>query len=394
MKLVIFGLSISSSWGNGHATLWRGLCRSLIARGHRVVFLERDVEWYASNRDLWELPGGELVLYPSWDDVRDRARRELADADVAMVTSYQADALDATSLVLDSPAALRVFYDLDTPVTLDALRGGGEVAYVGPRGLRDLDLVLSYTGGGALDELRSRLGARRVAPLFGHVDPGVHRPVAGSDEFRAELSYMGTYAEDRQAALHELLVEPAGRLPEARFVIAGSMYPPGFPWRGNIRYVQHLPPWQHPAFFASSRITLNVTRRAMAEMGWCPSGRLFEAAASGVPLLSDTWDGLDAFYTPGAELLVARTAQDTVDALSLSDAELARIAAAARERTLAEHTSERRAMELEALFDDALSSRGPSAGAVDGGRDGGGVDGEVDGDSVMAEEGRALAMEA
>jgi spore maturation protein CgeB len=386
MKLVIFGLSLSSSWGNGHATLWRGLCRALIARGHRVVFFERDVEWYASNRDLWELPGGELVLYPSWDEVAPAARRHLADADVAMVTSYQPDALSATEAVLESPAALRVFYDLDTPVTLAALSEGQAVPYVGPRGLRDYDLVLSYTGGRALDELRTRLGARRTAPLYGHVDPEVHHPVPAEDAFRADLSYLGTYAADRQAGVEELLVRPACLLPERRFVIGGSMYPEDFPWTENISFVQHLPPWQHPAFFASSRLTLNVTRGAMAEMGWCPSGRLFEAAACGVPLLSDTWEGLDAFFRPGDEILVARTAQDTVDALSLSDAELRCIADAARERTLAEHTSERRAVELEGLLDDALSS-------VEGGRGGYGREDAEGGMGAGHQDGHAVAME-
>ena len=405
MKLVIFGLSISSSWGNGHATLWRGLCRALIGRGHRVVFLERDVEYYRSNRDLWELSGGELVLYPSWDDVRGTARRHLADADVAIVTSYQPDALAATAEMLDSAAALRVFYDLDTPVTLDALSGGREVAYVGPRGLGDFDLVLSYTGGRALHELRTRLGARRVAPLYGHVDPAVHRPTAPEPAFRGDLSYLGTYAADRQAGVEALLVEPARRLPRQRFVIGGAQYPQDFPWTDNIHFVQHLPPWQHPAFYAGSRLTLNVTRRAMAEMGWCPSGRLFEAAACGVPLLSDAWEGLHAFFTPGSEILLGRTPQDTVDALSLSDAELRAIATAARERTLAEHTSERRAAELEALLEDALGAAParPETGATTSAEDAlrpsdasrAADDGSRRGtEDEAAKDGQALAMEA
>jgi len=365
MKLVVFGLTVSSSWGNGHATLWRGLIKALVRRGHRVVFFEKDVPYYAGARDLWELPGGELVLYPSWDDVLPYAKSHLADADVAMVTSYCPDGVAAAALVLDSPAQLRTFYDLDTPVTLDGLKRGRPVPYLPADGLGGFDLVLSYTGGDALDQLRGVLGARRTAPLYGHVDPNVHRPVPPLEGRRGDLSYLGTYAEDRQAALEALFIEPARRMPERRFLIAGAQYPHDFPWTPNVYFHRHLPPADHPAFFRSAALTLNVTRRAMAEMGFCPSGRLFEAAACGVPILSDTWPGLDAFLTPGDEILTASTTDEAIAAISLAPDELARIARNARERTLAEHTSERRAAELEALFDAALRDDDWDAAARD-----------------------------
>jgi spore maturation protein CgeB len=351
MRFVIFGLTVSSSWGNGHATLWRGLARALARRGHHIVFFERDVPYYAANRDLTEIPGGELVLYEHWRDVLPRARRELAAADVAMVTSYCPDGVAATSLIGDEGSRARsVFYDMDTPVTLENVRAGNEVAYLGPRGLRDFDLVLSYTGGPSLDELRVLLGARRVHTLYGHVDPAVHHRVPPRDNYVCSLSYLGTYAADRQAALEELFIVPARRLPRHDFVIGGAQYPAAFPWTPNIRFVRHMPPPEHPAFFSSSRFTLNVTRRAMAENGWCPSGRLFEAAACGTPVITDAWPGLEEFFVPGRELIVARTTEDTVAALELDDAQVARIAAAARERVLADHTSDRRAEQLEALL--------------------------------------------
>src|SRR5579884_500014 len=209
MKLVIFGLSISSSWGNGHATLWRGLCRSLAARGHEIHFFERDVPYYASHRDLTEIPGGHLYLYPDWEGVLRTAERIIRDADVAMVTSYCADGIAATDLVLDSNAQCRCFYDLDTGVTLTHVLSGRPVQYIGPRGLAEFDLVLSYTGGRALTLLQTHLGARRVAPLYGHVDPDVHRPAPPLERFLADLSYLGTYAEDRQPALEAFFIEPA-----------------------------------------------------------------------------------------------------------------------------------------------------------------------------------------
>ena len=160
MKFVIFGLTISSS-GNGHATLWRACAKCLARRRHRVVFFERDVPYYALNRDLTTLPCGELCLYSSWDEALPAARRHLADADVAMVTSYCPDGVDATDAVLESEAAVRTFYDLDAPVTLARMQAGEPVEYIGPRGLSEFDLVLSYTGGRALTELQVRLGARR-----------------------------------------------------------------------------------------------------------------------------------------------------------------------------------------------------------------------------------------
>ena len=355
MKLVIFGLTVSSSWGNGHATLWRGLLRALGQQGHEVVFFERDVPYYAEHRDLHALPGGRLHLFNNWDDAAQVAQAELADADVGMVTSYCPDGLDATELLLSSRARLRVFYDLDTPVTLDCLQSGKPVSYIGPRGLADFDLVLSYTGGRALEELKTRLGARRVAPLYGSVDPDVHRPVSAESQFSFDLSYLGTYAEDRQATLEELFIEPARRLPALRFLLGGAQYPEGFPWTSNIFFARHVEPGRHPAFYSSSRATLNVTRRAMKEMGYCPSGRLFEAAACGAPILSDPWEGLDQFFALGSEIIVARTADDTLAALQLPEADLRRIGRQARDRALDEHTASHRARELEALLEEALS---------------------------------------
>lgn len=346
LKFVIFGLTVSSSWGNGHATLWRGLIRALTAHGHRVVFFERDVPYYAEHRDLEELPDGALRLYSDWDSIRDEARREADEADVCIVTSYCPDGIAAGDLILSSKAAVKLFYDLDTPVTLDRLRRGETVEYIGPRGLRDYDLVLSFTDGPVMREMADRLGARRVLPLYGSVDPAVHHPTEPSDAYQSDLSYLGTYAADRQAALEELFIKPAKQKPDMRFLIGGAMYPREFPWTDNIFFVPHVPPADHPAFFSSSRLTLNVTRQAMAAMGYCPSGRLFEAAACGAPILSDWWDGLDSFFTPGIEILVGKTAADTVNALSLTDAELYRVGQAARERVLAENTADHRAREL------------------------------------------------
>ena len=350
LHFAIFGLTISSSWGNGHATLWRSLVKAMLQRGHRVTFFEHDVPYYASERDLDTLPtGGELRLYHDLASIERDAQRILDTADVAICTSFCPDGPAACEWILRSQARIKAFYDLDTPVTLDALETGSEVAYLPAEGLGAFDLVLSYTGGLALEELRSRLGAKFVAPLYGSVDPESHRPVASLEEYRADLSYLGTYAADRQERLARLFLEPAARMPDAAFLIGGAQYPESFPWAANIAFKRHVPPPRHPAFFCSSRATLNITRAAMARYGFCPSGRLFEAAACGVPLLSDSWEGLDSFFEPGRELVEVSTADDVVQALSLSDAELRTIAAAARERTLTEHTGNCRVQELERI---------------------------------------------
>ncbi len=354
MKFVIFGLTISSSWGNGHATIWRGLCSALAQRGHQIVFFEKDVPYYAEHRDFLEIPGLQLTFYSNLGEARRLAERHLADSDVAIVTSYCPEGAALSETVLSSRARLRAFYDLDTPVTLKNLREGKPVEYIGPGGLEGFDLVLSYTGGAALEQLRLTLGARLVFPLYGSVDPKIHRPVPPVKNYEADLSYLGTYAEDRQAALVEFFIEPARRVPERRFLIGGALYPQNFPWTKNIFFIPHVHPAEHPGFFCSSLYTLNITRQAMAEMGYCPSGRLFEAAACGAPMLSDFWEGLENFFQPGVEIMILKTREDVLKAMDRSREEIRRMARAARERTLEMHTAWNRAEDLETALEAAL----------------------------------------
>lgn len=353
MKLVVFGLTVSSSWGNGHATLWRGLIRALSEMGHEVVFFERDVPYYAAHRDLPALPWGELCLYREWKDALPRARRHLAEAEAAMVTSYCPDGVAASLLVWETRGVQKIFYDLDTPVTLATLEAGKPVAYLGPDGLGAFDLVLSFTGGQALTRLKSQLGARRVAPLYGSADPAAHRPVPPEDAYRSDFSYLGTYARDRQEALERFFFEPARALPSRKFLLGGSLYPDGLAWPKNVWFVHHVPPPAHPAFYCSSPLTLNITRGTMAALGYCPSGRLFEAAACGVPVLSDDWEGIERFFVPDEEIFIAHNTKEALSILALPPGELARVGAAARARTLEEHTAAHRARDLLALLESS-----------------------------------------
>lgn len=350
MRFVIFGLTVSSSWGNGHATIWRGLCNALGQSGHSVTFFEKDVPYYRAHRDLTDPAAYSLELYSDWQESECKARNAVANADCAIVTSYCPDSGVASDLILDSSKGLRVFYDLDTPITLNALEREAGVDYIPPYGLAPFDLVLSYTGGRALTDLQARLGARRVAPLYGGVDPSCHQRVSLDPRFASDFSYLGTYAADRQHKVETYFLEPARQLPGKRFCIGGALYPDDFPWTQNTFFVRHVAPPEHPAFYSSSRLTLNVTRAVMAEMGYCPSGRIFEAAACGTPIVSDWWEGLDRFFEPGKEILIARSSDDVVRAVS-NPAEIGALARASQQRALDQHTAAHRAAELVALIE-------------------------------------------
>jgi spore maturation protein CgeB len=340
VRFVVLGLSITSSWGNGHATTYRALLGALRRAGHETLFLERDRPWYAENRDA---PGaGEL--YGSLKEVRERWADDVRDADVVVVGSYVPEGVAVADWALDTARGVTAFYDIDTPVTLAKLARRDE-EYLAPRLVPRFDLYLSFTGGPTLRRLERDWGARRARALYCAVDADRYAPL--DLQPRYDLGYLGTYSDDRQPTVERLLLEPARRLPHARFAVAGPQYPEEIEWAANVERVEHLPPRDHPEFYAAQRFTLNVTRADMVRAGWSPSVRLFEAAACGVPAISDWWQGLDSFFRPGSEILVARRAVDVVAALRRDDAP--EIGERARRRVLAEHTADRRAEELEAL---------------------------------------------
>jgi spore maturation protein CgeB len=351
MKLVVFGLSISSSWGNGHATTYRALLRAFAARGHEVVFYEWDAPWYGGeNRDHPDPSYCRLVLYPTWDEVAADALAEAREADAVIVGSY----VNEGPRVIDALAGAGVdplfFYDIDTPVTVAALRSGG-AEYLRADQVPLFTRYLSFTGGPFLHEVvEGELGARDARPLYCSVDEARYRPARPDPALACDLAYMGTYAADRQPVLDRFLVEVARRLPERRFVVAGPQYPDGIGWPANVRHIHHLGPARHPAFYSSAAWQLNATRADMVAAGWSPSVRLFEAAACGAAMISDRWPGIEAFFTPGREILLPETTAEVADIVARThDDDRRAIGHAARERILAEHTAEHRASELEAL---------------------------------------------
>jgi spore maturation protein CgeB len=352
--IVILGLSLSSSWGNGHATTYRALIKALAVRGHRVTFLERDVPWYAAHRDLSEPDYCDLVFY---DDLAGLARHRalIAQADLVMVGSYVPDGIEVARFVQETARGVTALYDIDTPVTLAAL-ARGDCAYLSPELIPGFDLYLSFTGGPTLAFIEEAYGARAARAFYCAVDPDLYAPQVAKK--RWDLSYLGTYSPDRQPVLERLMLDAARQAPELRFVVAGPQYPSDIDWPANVERIEHVGPQDHPAFYAQSRFTLNVTRADMIAAGHSPSVRLFEAAACGTPIISDIWDGLDMLFRPDAEIILARTSADVLAALThKADGTAMRIGTAARKRVLAEHTALHRAIALEIHVEEAFAQR-------------------------------------
>ncbi len=355
LALVFLGLSITSSWGNGHATTYRGLVRELVRRGHQVLFLERDVPYYATNRDLPSSSFGRIELYQSLDDLKDRFGREISAADAVIVGSYVPEGSAVGAWVCRTASGLRAFYDIDTPVTLRGLNEGG-TPYLQPAQIRDYDLYLSFAGGPSLTRLSSEYGARAVRALYCSADPEQYYPV--ETELLWDLGYLGTYSSDRQPALEQLLFESARRWGSGRFVVGGPQYPLDVRWPDNVMHISHVAPPDHRVFYGAQRFTLNLTRHDMMLMGYSPSIRLFEAAASGTPILSDSWPGLQEFFQPESELVVVRSSSDVLAELKAGGEQRRRaLAARARQRVLAEHTAAHRAEALEGYLLELLSNR-------------------------------------
>ncbi|QKT04056.1 glycosyltransferase [Ectothiorhodospiraceae bacterium 2226] len=359
LNWVILGLSITSSWGNGHATTYRGLVRELCAQGHRVLFLERDMPWYAAQRDLPAPPYGQTRLYDSLEELKDRYADAVRDADVVVVGSYVPDGIEVGRWAQREARGLVAFYDIDTPVTLAALKRGA-CEYLSPALIPGYGIYLSFTGGPTLTHLERHYRAPRARALYCSVDAEAYTPQALP--LRWDLGYMGTYSADRQPPLERLLLTPARADTALRMIVAGPLYPADIAWPANVARTEHLPPAEHPAFYNAQRYTLNITRADMVRLGYAPSVRLFEAAACATPIISDWWAGLDTLFTPGREILVARESGEVRDYLRrIADDERQRIGEAARRRVLAEHTAAHRAAQLADYAREALGEAAPTA---------------------------------
>ncbi len=352
MKLVVLGLSLSSSWGNGHATTYRALLKAFAARGHDVLFLERDTPWYARERDLSEPSYCRLEFYADLAGL-DRWREAIAGADALIVGSYTPEGVEVGRRIQAWARGVAAFYDIDTPVTLAKL-ARGDHEYVSPDLIAGYDLYLSFTGGPTLGVLERTYGSPAARALYCSVDEAMYRPTRA--DRRWDMSYLGTYSPDRQPMLERLLIQPAQAAAHLRFAVAGPQYPADIAWPANVERIEHVAPADHAAFYAASRYTLNITRQDMVQAGWSPSVRLFEAAACATPVISDTWAGLDTLFSPGREIVLAQDPEAVLHALSRDDAVREGLAAAARAKVIAGHTATHRAETLERALVEAAAA--------------------------------------
>uniref|UniRef100_Q022V1 Spore protein YkvP/CgeB glycosyl transferase-like domain-containing protein n=1 Tax=Solibacter usitatus (strain Ellin6076) TaxID=234267 RepID=Q022V1_SOLUE len=350
LDIVILGLSVTSSWGNGHATTYRSLIRALADRGHRVLFLERDAPWYKGNRDQPRPAGARTELYESFDELVARFEGEVASAGLVIVGSFVPEGRRVGEWVTSVARGVTAFYDIDTPITL-ALLAEGIHEFISPELIRRYELYLSFTGGPTLRMIENRYGSPMARAFYCAVDLELYRPEKCSE--RWDLGYLGTYSDDRQPSLNELMLEAARIWPQGRFAVVGPMYPLEIRWPANVDREIHLSPSDHAEFYGSQRFTLNITREAMKRVGYAPSVRLFEAGACGVPIISDWWEGLDTLFQLGDEVLISSNATDTLRFLrEYPDAKRRQVGLAARRRILTEHTPQQRVAQLEGYLEE------------------------------------------
>jgi spore maturation protein CgeB len=355
LEIVILGLSITSSWGNGHATTFRGLVRELDRKGHRVTFLERDVPWYASNRDLPNPPFCKTILYKSVEELKEQYSLIIASADLVIVGSYVPDGVTVGEFVTNIAEGITAFYDIDTPVTLAKLERE-DYEYLHPHLISQYDLYLSFTGGSAVQRIEQQYGSPMARAFYCSFDPELYYPENATIQW--DLGYLGTYSNDRQPPLERLMLNAASEFNDAKFVVAGPQYPSSIQWPANVERIEHLPPSEHRKFYNSQRFTLNITRADMIKAGYSPSVRLFEAAACATPIISDHWEGIESIFEIGKEILISKSPGDTLHYLkNISEEERKEIGERARSKVLLQHTAAHRATELENYYNEALCQK-------------------------------------
>ncbi len=353
--IVILGLTITSSWGNGHATTYRGLIRELASKGHRVLFLERDMPWYASQRDFNNSEYVKTMLYASVKELKEQYALIIQKAELVIVGSYVPDGIEVGEWVIKTADGITAFYDIDTPVTMTNIENDN-CFYLKRELIPMYDMYLSFAGGAILDVLEKVYGSPMARPLYCSVDTVIYNKVETGLIY--DLGYMGTYSSDRQELLDALLLQPAFCLPGRDFIVAGPQYPDCIEWPVNVKHVDHIPPPGHSEFYSSQRYTLNLTRSDMMKAGYAPSVRLFEAAACGTPVISDYWEGLDTFFELGEEILIANSSEEILTFLQeINECRRRSIGERARNRILLEHTAAHRAAQLEIYYKEALRMR-------------------------------------
>jgi spore maturation protein CgeB len=351
MKIAFYGSSLVSAYWNGAATYYRGLLRALAEKGYDITFYEPDVYDRQKNRDIEPPEWCKVVVYQGTVDALKTVTAKAGEADIVVKASgvgFEDDLLLEEVLSAARPNALKIFWDVDAPATLAELRAAPDHPL--RRALAQIDLVLTYGGGDPVVSAYRSLGARDCIPIYNALDPATHHPVAADPRFAADLGFLGNRLPDREARVEHFFLEPATRLPSARFLLGGSGWQDK-PMSPNVNYIGHVPTRDHNAFNVTPKAVLNISRASMAENGFSPATRVFEAAGAGACLITDYWEGIELFLKPDEEVLVARDGQDVVDIMAGLTAERAKaIGAKAFARVLKDHTYATRAVTVDALF--------------------------------------------
>lgn len=351
MKIAFYGSSLLSAYWNGAATYYRGLLRELALRGYEITFYEPDAFGRQERRDMEPPEWAKVVVYPATEDAVRQVIAQAAAADVVVKASGVGvfdDVLLTGVMAAAAPHAVRIFWDVDAPATLAELREGGQAVL--RAWLPRLDLVLTYGGGPPVIDAYEAFGARLCRPIYNALDSTTHHPAPPEEKFGGDLCFLANRLPDRESRVERFFLEPAQRLPERRFVLGGNGWDDK-PMPANVRNVGHVGTRDHNAFNCSSLAVLNVARDSMAQVGFSPATRVFEAAGAGACLITDAWEGIELFLTLGDEVLVARDGQDVADLLQALTPERAQaIGQAALARILAEHTYGRRAGEADSLL--------------------------------------------
>ncbi len=351
MKIAFYGSSLLSAYWNGAATYYRGILRALAARGYDITFYEPDVYDRQNNRDIEPPEWCRVVVYDGTVQALRAAAAQAGEADIVVKTSgvgFEDDLLLTEVMAAARPGAVRTFWDVDAPATLAEMRAAPDHPL--RRALPALDLVLTYGGGDPVIRAYRDLGARDCVPVYNALDPDTHHPVPPEPRFECDLAFLGNRLPDRDARVAQYLFAPAAACPDARFLLGGSGWQ-GHPMPGNIRTLGHVPTRDHNALNATARMVLNIARDSMAETGFSPATRVFEAAGAGACIVTDAWEGIEIFLKPEDEILVARDGRDVAGFVrSVSPQEATRIGQNALARVLGEHTYAHRAALADELF--------------------------------------------
>ena len=361
MNIAFFGSSLVSAYWNGAATYYRGIIRALHSLGHQVTFYEPDAYDRQKHRDIPDPDWARVVVYAADEGGVLGALERARGVDLAVKTSGVGvfdELLESAILEIKDSHTLAIFWDVDAPVTLDRVKADRSDRF------NDLiplyDLILTYGGGDPVVNAYLELGARMCVPIYNALDPDTHHPVPAEERFACDLALLANRLPDREARIEKFFLEAAARLPEYRFMLGGSGWSDK-PMPANVNYTGHVYTRDHNAFNCSARAVLNVNRDSMASYGFSPPTRIFEAAGSGACLITDAWEGIETFLTPDREVLVAHDAGDVVEHLrSLDDRRAKQIGEAARQRVLAEHTYQHRALQLQALLEGRQLDFSPS----------------------------------